>query len=100
MTSTIGGYGSPSANNSGCATETAPTGSFTPGAGGTCAGDIRVITQGSTGFWFKPYQGPKGGIRWGVQYSYLTKSGWSGAGGISPKAVENMVLTSFRYYIP
>jgi hypothetical protein len=100
VTSTIGGYGSPAANNSGCATETAPTGSFTPGAGGTCAGDIRVITQGTTGFWFKPYQGPKGGIRWGVQYSYLTKSGWSGAGGISPKAVDNMVLTSFRYYIP
>ena len=107
VTSTIGGYGSPAANNSGCSTETAPTGSFTPGTGGTCAGDIRAISQGSAGFWFKPYQGPKGGVRWGVQYSYLTKSGWSGTGGgaacalgCSPKAVENMVLTSFRYYIP
>jgi hypothetical protein len=100
VTSTIGGYGSPAANNSGCSTETAPTGSFTPGTGGTCAGDIRAITQGTVGFWFKPYQGPKGGFRWGVQYSYLTKGGWSGAGGISPKAVDNMVLTSFRYYIP
>jgi len=108
VTSSIGGYGSPAANNSGCSTETAPTGSFTPGTGGTCAGDIRVITQGTVGFWFKPYQGPKGGIRWGVQYSYLTKSPWSGqgspaciaAGGCGPKAVENMVLTSFRYYIP
>lgn len=100
VTSTIGGYGHPAANNSGCSTETAPTGSFTPGTGGTCAGDIRAITQGTTGFWFKPYQGPKGGFRWGVQYSYLTKSGWSGAAGIAPKAVDNMVLTSFRYYIP
>ena len=100
VTSTIGGYGSRAANNSGCSTETAPTGSFTPGTGGTCAGDIRAITEGSAGFWFKPYQGPKGGIRWGVQYSYLTKGGWSGAAGIAPKAVDNMVLTSFRYYIP
>ncbi len=105
-TSGIGGYGSPFANNSGCSTETSPTGSSTPGTGGTCAGDIRVITEGTAGFWYKFYQGPKGGVRWGVQYSYFTKSGWSGnnntpaAVGISPKAVDNMVLTSFRYYLP
>lgn len=100
VTSTAGGYGSPAANNSGCSAETAPTGSFTPGTGGTCAGDIRAISQGTVGFWYKPYQGPKGGFRWGVQYSYLTKNGWSGAASIAPKAVDNMVLTSFRYYIP
>ena len=103
----IGGYGSPAANNSGCSTEAAPTGSFTPSAGGTCAGDIRIITEGTVGFWHKFYNGPKGGMRWGIQYSYITKSGWSGNGGlaagtpgISPKAVDNMVWTSFRYYIP
>ncbi len=102
----IGGYGSPFANNSQCSLEKTPTGSFTPGTGGTCAGDIRVITEGTIGFWHKFYQGPKGGLRWGIQYSYLTKSGWSGnnnvptAIGVSPKAVDNMVLTSFRYYIP
>ena len=101
-----GGYGSPFANNSGCSTENPPSGSSTPSAGGTCAGDIRVITEGTAGFWFKPYNGPKGSIRWGIQYSYFTKSGWSGnnnvagAAGISPKAVDNMVLTSFRYYLP
>ncbi len=102
----IGGYGSPFANNSQCSLEKAPTGSFTPSAGGTCAGDIRLITEGTIGFWHKFYQGPKGGFRWGIQYSYFTKSGWSGnnnvpaAVGISPKAVDNMVWTSFRYYIP
>jgi len=103
----IGGYGSPFANNSGCSTEVVPTGSFTPGAGGTCAGDIRIITEGTLGFWHKFYNGPKGGMRWGIQYSYITKSGWSGSGGvapgtpgISPKAVDNMIWTSFRYYIP
>jgi len=54
----------------------------------------------------KMYQGPKGGVRWGIQYSYITKSGWSGAPaaagapGVQPKAVDNMVFTSFRYYLP
>jgi hypothetical protein len=62
--------------------------------------------EGTLGFWHRFYQGPKGGLRWGIQYSYFTKSGWSGnngvatAVGISPKAVDNVVWTSFRYYIP
>lgn len=106
-TTGIGGYGSPAANNSGCSTEGLPSGSFTPSTGGTCAGDIRIITEGTLGFWHKFYSGPKGGMRWGVAYSYITKSGWSGSGGlpagtpgISPKAVDNMIWTSFRYYIP
>jgi hypothetical protein len=100
VTSTIGGYGSPLANNSGCSTETTPTGTGTPGTGGTCAGDIRAITEGTIGFWHKVYTGPKGGMRWGIQYSYITKTGWSGASGISPKANDNMLWTSFRYYLP
>jgi hypothetical protein len=102
----IGGYGSPFANNSQCSLEKAPTGSFTPSSGGTCAGDVRNIYEATIGFWHKLYQGPKGGLRWSIQYSYFTKNGWSGnnnvpaAAGISPKAVDNMVWTSFRYYIP
>jgi hypothetical protein len=102
----IGGYGSPFANNSGCSTEVLPTGTSAPGGGGTCAGDIRNIVEGTFGFWHKFYQGPKGGLRWGIQYSYLTKIGWSGnnnvpaAPGVSPKAVDNMILTSFRYMLP
>jgi len=96
----IGGYGSPFANNSGCSAETTPTGTGTPGTGGTCAGDIRAISEATLGFWHKVYTGPKGGVRWGIQYSYLTKTGWSGNNGIAPKAVDNMLFTSFRYYIP
>src|SRR5215467_12611745 len=96
----IGGYGSPIANNSGCSSEGTPAGTGAPSGGGTCAGDIRTITEATLGFWHKVYNGPKGGVRWGIQYSYLTKSGWSGLNGISPKAVDNMLFTSFRYYIP
>jgi hypothetical protein len=105
----IGGYGSPFASNQGCSTENPPSGSFTPSSGGTCNGDIRIIQEGTVGFWHKFYQGPKGGLRWGLQYSYITKSGWSGNNlptgigtgvGVAPKAVDNMFWTSFRYYIP
>ncbi|HWZ99114.1 MAG TPA: hypothetical protein VN025_15250 [Candidatus Dormibacteraeota bacterium] len=104
--SKIGGYGSPFANNTGCSSEGVPSGTFTPSGGGTCAGDIRFIQEGTLGFWHKFYQGSKGGMRWGIQYSYITKSGWSGNNnvptsvGIQPKAVDNMVFTSFRYYLP
>jgi hypothetical protein len=106
----IGGYGSPYANNTGCGTETLPSGTSAPGTGGTCAGDIRMIAEGTLGFWHKIYQGEKGRLQWGVQYSYLYKLGWSGnnasptaatqPAGISPKAVNNMIFTSFRFYLP
>ena len=105
-TTGIGGYGSPFANNSGCSTENAPLNQLDPSGGGTCAGDTRVIWEGTLGFWHKIYNGPKGGLRWGIQYSYITRTGWSGnnnvptAPGIAPKAVDNMIFTSFRYYIP
>jgi len=119
---TVGvGYGSPLFNNSGCTTEgfpvvppspspfppiSSPTG---PGSAGTCNGDVHNVMEGTLGFWHNMYQGSKGRLRWGVQYSYLTKVGWSGNAGTNvavpgisqrPKAVDNMVWTSFRYYLP
>jgi hypothetical protein len=104
------GYGSPLFNNSGCATETISTNDLTPGAGGTCNGDVHQVIEGTLGFWHNMYQGSKGRLRWGMQYSYVTKIGWSandfnsttGIAGLSvrPKAVDNMVFTSFRYYLP
>jgi hypothetical protein len=113
-TNHFGGYGSPFANNSGCSTERPPSNSLgvspalTPSSGGSCAGDTRILMEGSLGFWYKFYQGPKGGFRWGMQYSYFSKNGWSGnnnnavpgLAGYSPKAIDNMVWTSFRYYLP
>ena len=96
----IGGYGNPAANNSGCSTELAPANQLTPNTGANCAGDSRIVIEGTLGFWHKLYQGPKGGFRWGMTYSYLTRTAWSGASSLQPKAVDNMVWTSFRYYLP
>jgi hypothetical protein len=78
---------------------------FAPSSG-SCAGDIRTIEEGTLGFWYKFYNGPKGGFRLGIQYSYFEKFGWSGnnnkpgVAGFSPRAVDNMIWTSIRYYIP
>ena len=62
--------------------------------------------EGTVGFWHKVYQGEKGRMQWGIQYSYIYRNGWSGSNGltgttsIGPHAVNNMVFTSFRYYLP
>jgi hypothetical protein len=103
----IGGYGNVAANNSGCATEGVPLNDFNPSNGANCAGDIRIIQEGTLGFWYRFYGGPKGRIQFGVQYSYLGKNAWSGTGGvpagglaIGSKANDNMIFTSMRYYIP
>ena len=107
----IGGYGNFAANNSGCATEGVPLNDFNPSGGSNCAGDIRIIQEGTIGFWYRfyggRYGGPKGRMQFGVQYSYLSKNAWSGTGGVAagglaigPKANDNMIFTSFRYYIP
>jgi hypothetical protein len=106
-TTGIGGYANLAANNSGCATEGVPVNDFNPSAGANCAGDIRIIQEATLGFWYKLYQGSKGRMQFGLAYSYLAKDAWSGTGGvpagdraISPKGIDNMVFTSFRYYLP
>src|SRR5262249_19726148 len=111
--------GSPLFNNTPCSAESAaagggPAGSGFPNTAGGCTGDIHQIVEGTLGFWHKLYNGPKGRVQWGVQYSYITKYGWSanntrGVGAppvltvdpsVRPHAVDNMVFTSFRYYLP
>ena len=105
------GYGALLFNNTGCGVETVPgtafsTG-FSPGSLSNCNGDTKDIVEGSVGFWYKPYNGPKGRMQIGLQYSYVTKDAWSGIGtkrpvpaGANPDAIDNMFFTSFRYYLP
>jgi hypothetical protein len=71
-----------------------PINDFNPSTGSNCAGDIRIIQEPTVGFWYKFYQGSKGRVQWGLQYSYLTKDAWAGniAGVAShPKGVDNML---------
>jgi len=114
------GYGSPLFNNTGCGTETLPgtsqpfyavTAGYQPGALASCVGQNKSVVEGTTGFWYKPYNGPKGRLQMGMQYSYLVRTAWVGYGlppytslppsaTIAPKAISNMWFTSFRYYLP
>ena len=93
------GYGLPHASNGTACSEPVPgSGGF---AGGTsCSGTTRALTEGTLGFWYRIYNGPKGKLQFGPQYSYVLRSTWSGANGFEPKATENMFFTSFRYYLP
>jgi hypothetical protein len=101
------GYGSPFFSNSGCFTETGPgAGGFLPGGLSSCTADTRVVVEGTAGVWFKVYDGSKeklnwGRIQFGPQYSYVTRNTWSGATYPGePHGIDNMVFTSFRYYLP
>jgi hypothetical protein len=95
------GYGANTFSNSGCYTETAPPvgNGFAPGGLGSCTSDTRALVEGTAGFWYRFYQGPKGRFQFGTQYSYVTRNAWSGSGG-EPHGIDGMVFTSFRYYLP
>ena len=93
------GYGSPLFNNTGCGIETLPGNNTTPGALGACTGDTKSLQEGTAGLWYRFYKGSYGTLQMGLQYSYVVRSAWSGTGG-APHNNENMVFTSFRYYIP
>ena len=49
----IGGYGSPSASNTGCSLEALPSGTVAPGYSSHCAGDTRYLAESTIGFWYK-----------------------------------------------
>jgi hypothetical protein len=82
------GYGTlPGSNNAGCVVE-----------GGSCSALTKDITQYTGGVWWKFYQGAFGRAQFGVQYSYTEKKAFADANGFAPKAKENMLFTSFRFY--
>jgi hypothetical protein len=104
---TVGvGYGSPLFSNAGCFSEQIPAASngFTPGPLVGCTGDTRIIYEGTVGFWYKIYNGSRGKVQFGPQYSYVDRISWTGKASPTipnqPQGNDNMVFTSFRYYLP
>ncbi len=95
------GYGSALFNNTGCSTETLPSAGngFSPGSLSNCTADTRDLIEGTIGMWYRIYQGPKGRLQLGPQYSYVVRNTWQAYGG-APHGIDNMFFTSFRYYIP
>ena len=87
-------------SNSGCTVEPLPTNSSTPAAPSSCSGVNRNVQEGTLGYWYDFYKGPKGRLRQGIQYSYAFREIWADKLGYAPKGIENMFWTSFRYYLP
>lgn len=110
------GYGSPATNMSGCLVEPLPgTGAANPyGGGGTgfnpstpanCGNQNKDVQEFTAGDWYYFYRGPKGALRFGLQYARFDRILWSGAGGTTnptggANGIDNMFWTSFRYYLP
>ncbi len=105
------GYGAPTNIVYGCYTEVLPVsspngGGSVPGSASNCNADNRNIQEGTFGYWFRLYRGAHGTLQQGIQYSYAERRTWQGIGDPlenitnSPKAIDNMWFTSFRYYFP
>jgi hypothetical protein len=106
------GFGAIGFNDAGCWTEVAPgSGGYAIGALADCSNNIRDIIEGTAGVWYSFYSGPKGTIKFGLQYSHEAYNTWEGLGSTgtcsstanpscAPSTNENMVFTSMRYYIP
>ncbi|MGA9063121.1 MAG: hypothetical protein WB341_15850 [Terracidiphilus sp.] len=109
------GYGNYSADMSGCGIEPASTSSnpttdpITPGnSTNGCKGNNKDVQEFTAGYWWNIIAGPKGRLRQGVQYSLIRRDLWSGAAGTGTvtnpgggaHGDDNMIFTSFRYYLP
>jgi hypothetical protein len=109
------GYGSPLTAMTGCNTEPAPGGTnntyggngtgFDPSTPGSCGNQNKDVQEFTAGEWYNFYNGPKGRMRFGLQYARFERDIWSGAGGTTnpggeARGIDNMFWTSFRYYMP
>lgn len=111
------GYGTYTAPMSGCNVEPAAGSGATNGANGfspsnpaNCGGSNKDVQEFTAGYWYNFYKGPKGNLRYGLQYSRFERNLWSGSGvnasgvatnpGGGAMGVDNMFWTSFRYYLP
>jgi hypothetical protein len=82
------GYGNPNYVNTGCTIEGSALG---------CAANNKDVYQGTIGGWYKFYQGNAGLMEVGASEAYVHVDTFAGVGG-APKADENIVMVSFRYY--
>ncbi len=104
------GYGSYYLSNSACLTSAAPgyngssTGYY---PGGSCGAQTKDVQELTGGYWYDFYRGEYGRLRQSIQYGYAVRESWTGAAvagngpdGVGAKGIDNMIFTSFRYYLP
>ena len=99
------GYGTYTTDMSGCNVEVKAGGSTSPSNPAACGGNNKDVQEFTAGYWYNMYNGPKGRLRYGLQYSWFERDLWTGQGGATnpgggAKGTDNMVWTSLRYYLP
>jgi len=99
------GYGTYTTDMSGCNIEVKAGGSTSPSNPAKCGGNNKDVQEFTAGYWYNMYNGPKGRLRYGLQYSWFERDLWSGQGGTANpggrgKGTDNMFWTSLRYYLP
>jgi multidrug efflux pump subunit AcrA (membrane-fusion protein) len=83
------GYGLKTINNKACFAELAFS----------CLASTKALEAAAGGFWYRFYKGPAGTVQYGANYVYVLREAWSGVGG-APRGIDNIVESSFRYYLP
>jgi hypothetical protein len=102
----VPGYFTNSPAMTGCNTQpTTLTTDLGFAAPSNCGANTKDVQEVTGGYWYNIYNGPKGRLRQGIQYSWFERDLWSGLGGpLNPGGGAhgnmNTVYTSFRYYMP
>jgi hypothetical protein len=115
------GYGNPMATMTGCNNEIPATTTYSNSGTGfgnssnpaNCGGNTKDVQESTVGYWYNIYSGPMGRLRQGLQYSYIRRDLWSGVGSTTYTGTggianpsggahgdDNMIFTSFRFYLP
>ena len=98
-----------SVNMSGCMlsplTPTAGATGAAPVAPSNCGGSNKDVQEFTAGYWYNFYNGPQRPPPPGLPVQTVRRDLWSGAGGTAnpgngAHGTDNMIFTSFRYYLP
>jgi hypothetical protein len=109
------GYGYQNNNDTGCSVEGALSATGTNSS--ECSGVTKSVWAIQPQLWYRIYKGKAGAVQFGASYAYVYREAWAarspsssnsglGTGStvitnlVSPKTINQIVMTSFRYYIP
>ena len=91
------GWGNPLYSNAACYLENASVLSGSGSGAGGCSGNTKWVFEITPGVWQDVYKGDFGTFRVGLEYEFVRRDTFNGVGG-NPHAIDNIVMTSVRYY--
>lgn len=99
------GYGAKSFLDGGCNTEATTLG-VTGALACQSSAQNRNVWTVQPQIWYRLYRGKEGTLQFGASYAYTYRRTWDGVTSatnntvVRPLAIENTVMTAFRYYLP